>query len=113
MSRRTPSDAAAFPIPGEGDRITVEVLNGTTVNGLARRVTRDLRRRGIDVVYFGTAERADSTLVIARRSDMAAARVVQRALGSGAIIDEPSPQLLLDVTIVLGPDAARSASARN
>ncbi len=113
MLRRTPSDAIPFPIPGEGDRITVEVLNGTRVNGLARRVTRELRRRGIDVVYFGTTERADSTLVIARRSDTEAARAVQRALGSGAVIDEPSPQLLLDVTVVLGPDAVRSASARN
>jgi hypothetical protein len=100
-------------IPGEGDRITVEVLNGTTVNGLARQVTRELRRRGIDVVYFGTTDRADSTLGIARRSDTEAARVVRRALGSGAVLDEPLPQLLLDVTVVLGPDAARSTSARN
>ena len=31
----------------------------------------------------------------------------------GTITDEPSAQLLLDVTVVLGRDAARSVSVRN
>jgi hypothetical protein len=110
--RSAPSETASR-IPGEGNRITVEVLNGTSVNGLARRVTRELRGRGIDVVYFGTTDSADSTLVIARRGNTEAARVVRQALGLGAVTDTPSPQLLLDVTVVLGPDAARSVSARN
>ena len=112
---RVPPDISTSRIPGEGNRITVEVLNGTTVNGLARQVTRQLRRRGIDVVYFGSTASpdADSTLVIARRGDTAAAGIVRNALGVGTIIDEPSAQLLLDVTVVLGGDAARSASVRN
>ena len=110
-----PPDISTSHIPGKGNRITVEVLNGTTVNGLARQVTRQLRRQGIDVVYFGSVASpdADSTLVIARRGDMAAAEIVQNALGVGTITDEPSAQLLLDVTVVLGRDAARSVAVRN
>ncbi len=112
---RVPPDVSTLRIPGEGNRITVEVLNGTTVNGLARQVTRQLRRWGIDVVYFGSTASpdADSTLVIARRGDTAAAGIVRNALGVGTITDEPSAQLLLDVTVVLGRDAARAVSVRN
>jgi hypothetical protein len=112
---RSPADAAAGRIPGEGDRVTVEVLNATNVNGLARRTTRRLRRQGIDVVFFGSASRADadSTAVIARRGDIAAARRVQAALGVGRVTEDPDSQLLLDVTVVLGRDAAASDSARN
>jgi calcineurin-like phosphoesterase len=112
---RSPADAGAGRIPGEGDRVTVEVLNATNVNGLARQTTRRLRRRGIDVVYFGQASDADadSTAVIARRGDIAAARRVQAALGVGQVLEDPDPHLLLDVTVVLGRDAAAATSTRN
>ena len=109
-------------IPGDGeggrteDRITVEVLNGTTIDGLARRLTWHLRRQGIDVVFYGSAEttEAESTLVIARRGDTAAARDVRDAIAVGVVVDEPMAQLLLDVTVVLGRDADSIAtSVRN
>ncbi len=45
------SDIDESRVPGDTHTFAVEVLNGTTVNGLARRVTRALRREGIDVVY--------------------------------------------------------------
>ncbi len=109
------SDVDESRVPGDTHTFTVEVLNGTTVNGLARRVTRALRREGIDVVYFGSApdDDVDTTMVIARRGDIAAAGVVQEVLGVGSIRLDPQPQLLLDVTVVLGRDAARSVSTRN
>lgn len=102
-------------VPGDTYTFAVEVLNGTTVNGLARRVTRALRREGIDVVFFGSADDddVDTTMVIARRGDIAAAGVVQEMLGVGAVVDDPAPQLLLDVTVILGRDAAESVSVRN
>ena len=37
-----------------GQRVKVEVVNATTVRGLARRATRALRDRGYDVVAVGT-----------------------------------------------------------
>ncbi len=109
------SDVDEFRIPGDTYTFTVEVLNGTTVNRLARQVTRTLRRNGIDVVYFGSAtdNNVDSTIILVRRGDAAAASVVREILGVGAVFDDPAPQLLLDVTIVLGRDAAESTSVRN
>ena len=118
LARRDSGTAASPVIPGEegGERVTVEVLNGTTIDGLARQMTRRLRRKGLDVVFFGTAPTAEreSTVVIARRGDTMAARRVRQALGVGSVTNEPQAQLLLDVTVVLGRDAAAvSASTRN
>lgn len=98
----------AFAIPGETDPILVEVLNGTTVDDLARDVTWSLRRSGIDVVYYGSAAQSDAemTRVIARRGDTVVAARVREILGLGQVADEPAPDLLLDVTVVLGRDAA-------
>lgn len=94
-------------IPGEGERVTVEVLNGTRVDGLARRTTRALRRQGLDVVFYGTAADSvrDSTVVYGRRGDLRRAERVRAALGVGQVVQQPDPQLLLDVTVVLGLDA--------
>jgi hypothetical protein len=101
----TPGDIA-YPIPGERFAYTVEVLNGTGVDGLARDVTQRLRRRGVDVVFFGSApDPVDSTLVIVRRGDPEAGEAVRAVLGLGRVVVELDPRLLLDVTIVLGPDA--------
>ncbi len=48
--------AHAYPIPSPEHRVTVEVLNGTRRSGEARAATRMLRRRGLDVVFFGNAD---------------------------------------------------------
>src|SRR5687767_4778590 len=62
--------AHAYPVPSPERRITVEVLNGTRRAGEARAATRMLRRRGLDVVFYGNAEAAaESTRVIVRRGD--------------------------------------------
>ena len=84
----------------------MEVLNGTRVDGFARSVTRQLRRAGIDVVYFGSADErdVDSTRIIVRRGDSTAAAPVRDALGGGRIVVDPDPRLLLDITVLLGHD---------
>jgi hypothetical protein len=99
--------ALAYPVPGARVRYTVEVLNATPVDGLARAVTLRLRRRGVDVVYFGTAEGGprDSTRIVVRRGDSTAALAVRELLGLGRIVVEPDSGLLLDVTVLLGADA--------
>jgi hypothetical protein len=109
------ADTAPLVIPGERRRVQTEVLNGTSIDGLARRMTLKLRERGVDVVFFGSASTntTDSTIVIARRGDMAAAERVRDLLGVGKVVDEPAAQLLLDVTVVLGRDADPSVSTRN
>ena len=95
----------AYPIPSPERRITVEVLNGTRRAGAARAATRMLRRRGLDVVFYGNAEStADSTRVIVRRGDPGAGRDVRQALGAGRVIVEPDTLRRVDVSVVLGPD---------
>ena len=60
-SRPPPPDVNA---PAE-TRVRVQVLNATTIRGLARRAAMHLRDRGFDVVEIGTtSELQDSTLVL-------------------------------------------------
>jgi hypothetical protein len=107
--------AARRRIPGERDRVVVEVLNTTRALGLARTATRTLRDAGIDVVYFGsdTGAVADSTQVVLRRGDASAASRVARALGVGAIRQLPDSSRLVDVTVRLGRDFATHVSAHD
>ena len=109
---RSAGGTEELAIPGEGGggggRITVEVLNATHIDGLARETTRVLRRRGIDVVYFGTACAGprDSTRIVVRRGDTTQAALVRDALGVGSIVVDLELRLLLDVSVFLGIDAA-------
>lgn len=104
-------EGAAQPlvVPGEGVRVTVEVLNATGVDGLARDVARRLRQAGIDVVTFGSARDTalDSTTILIRRGDSSAARRVREALGLGRIVVQPDPRLLLDASVLIGRDLRR------
>lgn len=95
-------------IPGEVVSLEVEVLNATAIDGLARRVTRFLRRHGIDVVFYGS-ERPGAvavTTLIVRRGDSTVAIPVRDALGIGRIVVEPAEGALLDISVLLGPDAS-------
>lgn len=98
-----------LPVPGDGERIVVEVLNTTDTDGLAREITRYLRRAGIDVVSFGSNRDrpVDSTTILIRRGDSTAALRIRAALGLGRIRAEPDARLLLDASVLLGPDASR------
>ena len=97
--------AHAYPIPSPERRTTVEVLNGTKRAGVARAATRMLRRRGLDVVFYGNAEAAvESTRVIVRRGDLAKGREVRQAIGAGRVVVEPDTLRRVDVSVILGPD---------
>ena len=81
------------------------MLNGTKRAGVARAATRMLRRRGLDVVFYGNAEAAvDSTRVIVRRGDSANGRDVRQAIGVGQVVVEPDTLRRVDVSVILGPD---------
>lgn len=95
----------AFPIPSADDRILVEVLNATGRQGLARLGTRQLRRQGLDVVFFGNADSTvDSTRIIARRGKRDDAERVQKALGLGRVLLQSDTLLRVDVSVLLGSD---------
>ena len=95
----------AYPVPAPDRRITVEVLNASGRAGLARGATRLLRRRGLDVVFFGNADdAADSTRIVVRRGDPGAGRDVRDALGMGRVTIVPDTLRRVDVSVILGRD---------
>jgi LytR cell envelope-related transcriptional attenuator len=87
----------------EGTRITVEVLNATTVRGLARRATFHLRDLGFDVVRFaGDTSSRDSTLVLDRSGHPEWAALVSRAFGGVPVEERPDSSRYVDVTVLVG-----------
>ena len=98
-ARAAPPDASA----PNSERIRVQVLNATTVRGLARRATMHLRDRGFDVLETGTAgEQRDSTLVLDRSGHPERAQRVADALGGARVESRPDTSRYLDVTVLLG-----------
>jgi hypothetical protein len=89
----------------EGDRVVVEVLNGSGRAGLARQVTRRLRLSGVDVIYFGNADAlADTTMLLVRRGPVARGHEAARALEQGVVRSAPDSLRRVDVSIILGRD---------
>lgn len=86
--------------------IRVEVLNAAGRSGIARRATASLRDQGFDVVYFGNAAAfdRDSSVVLDRTGDPAAAQAVARALRIRRLDSSPDEGLYLDATVLLGAD---------
>lgn len=83
-------------------RIRVEVLNASTVRGLARRAATFLRDRGFDVVYIGSSPvRSDSTLVLDRSGHPDWAALIATAMG-GTAAARPDSSRYLDATVLVG-----------
>ncbi|HEU4584314.1 MAG TPA: LytR C-terminal domain-containing protein [Gemmatimonadaceae bacterium] len=88
----------------EGVRIRVEVLNASSVQGLARSATFFLRERGFDVVESGnSAEKHDSTIVLDRSHHPEWARLVANAMGNVPVAEAPDSTHYVDVTVLVGP----------
>ncbi len=86
-----------------GPRIRVEVLNASTVRGLARRATIHLRDEGFDIVLQGTTnERRDSTLVLDRTNHPDWAARAARAMGGARIESRPDTLRDVDLTVLIG-----------
>ncbi len=107
---RRPAEQLVYGVPGEGTPLTVEVLNGAGINGLAAETARQLRRHGIDVVFYGTApvDTFRATQIVFRRDDTTSASWIRDALGTGMVRVDLDSQKLLDATIILGSDARPS-----
>lgn len=93
-------------VPGESDRVEVEVLNTTAAIGEARTATRRLRDAGLDVVYFGgdAGPALDSTQILVRHGTSATGARVRRALGVGGVRIQADSTRMVDVTVRLGRD---------
>lgn len=99
------SAVARAEAPAE-QRIRVEVLNAAGIPRLAQRGTDRLRDQGFDVVFYGNASgfSPDSSVVVDRVGDLAAAMAVAEAIGIHRVRTDPDSTLYLEVTVVLGRD---------
>jgi len=91
-----------------GHGVTVVVLNGTDVAGLAAETAAKLERRGCHIVDIGNAdELAGTTRIVDHRNQTARAQRVFGWLGCGAISAAPDAAAEADVTVILGADMVR------
>jgi len=96
--------AAALAVPSSD--VIVQVLNESQVERGAQRLARLLRQRGFDVVEVGNGSRVGrtETEVIVRGDDMEKGAQIARALNCRLLRSEQNPDLLLDVTVLVGQD---------
>ena len=91
--------------------ITVEVLNGCGVNGLAAKATDFFRFKQIDVLKSDNADRYDylKTQIISRNENINSLKAVANCFNlstsdTNHILINPDESLGVDVTIILGKD---------
>jgi LCP family protein required for cell wall assembly len=87
-----------------GQGVTVQVLNGTDVNGLAAQVASRLEEAGCEITEVGNTEQAtETTLIVDHRGRRRGERVASW-LGRGVISVAPDGDSPADVTVILGRD---------
>jgi anionic cell wall polymer biosynthesis LytR-Cps2A-Psr (LCP) family protein len=98
--------------------LTVEVLNGTAVNGLAGRTAEMLRSFGYDIIAIANADRSnyDSTVIINRTGDEAMVKSFADVIRCNSIRREIMPdeqendptlqnfEYKADITLLIGRD---------
>lgn len=87
--------------------ISLEILNGTTVTGLARRTKELYEGYGFDVVSFDNADSSEveHTRVIDRTGNVEFARRAAGIIRASRVESEPLPgESAIDVTVILGQD---------
>lgn len=91
--------------------VTVEILNGTNINGLAARTGQIFQSFGYDIMKIGNAEdrSVEKTEVVDRRGDIAQAQRVATVIHCNLVrSDVPSDPLqaeeTADVIVILGGD---------
>lgn len=86
--------------------IRLEILNGTSVVGLAARTAERYRSFGFDVVSVGNADRDDTenTVIINRTGNELFASRTADIIRAQRVRQDEEPQSPVDVTIILGRD---------
>jgi hypothetical protein len=98
-----PIDSAARA--PEGVRVRVQVLNGTSRTGLARRATQLLRDHGYDVVdYNSRGDTTQLTEVQVTAASRAWGERVVKALGRGQVREREGTLGYVDLVVLLGHD---------
>ena len=91
-----------------GHKITVEIHNGCGIPKLANLYTEFLRNEGFDVIDSRNADNFDhiKTQILHHQGDKARAQSLSKIMkiDKSLIIDEQSPYLIHDLTLILGRD---------
>jgi anionic cell wall polymer biosynthesis LytR-Cps2A-Psr (LCP) family protein len=95
-------------LPDEELTVTLEVLNGTQVTGLAARAANIFRSFGYDIITIGNADSGDylKTVVLDRRGKLEPARRVAELIKCERVYTRPEEEVdvSIDVTLILGSD---------
>lgn len=86
--------------------VSLEILNGTSRTGLARRTSELFENFGFQVLNVGNAESSsvDHTLIIDRRGIGDLAERVAAVIDGRRVLTEIRPDSDVDITIILGGD---------
>ncbi len=97
---------AAEEVSDQAALIEIEVLNGTSINGFARRTSQLFEEYGFEVRRFGNADsnQVEHTLVIDRRGYASYADRVAGVIQAPRVVTEVVPGSDVDVTVILGGD---------
>jgi|GEM_PF-6058682 len=84
--------------------ITMEILNGTTIPGLASKARNLYRKYGFDILSIGNAQENDvaHTVVLNHSNNVEMAQKVAEVIGAKVVKAKNSDQI--DVTLILGKD---------
>jgi hypothetical protein len=106
-----------IPLPQEEDdpaarlaseAATIEVLNGTTIVGLAGRTVEYLQRQGFQIARADNADRSDyaDSLIIVYTGKNYTAQYLAGLLNlpPTAVVQGPNPSAEYDISIILGAD---------
>ena len=87
----------------------IQVLNGTGEQGVAREVTMQLRKMGIDVLIEGNAGRFDyrETILVDRKGNPELMKKLSKRLGVSRVIIQIQDKPRVDATLVVGWDRER------
>lgn len=85
--------------------ISIEVLNGTSRNGLANSVAEKLKEEGYNVTKIGNYKTTSNIKTsIINRTSTDYAKEVKSFLGKGTVKNELQDDAKVDVTVILGSD---------
>lgn len=86
--------------------VSMEILNGTSSSGMARRTSQMYEDFGFVVTRFGNADNSqlENTVVIDRRGTGQAAEQVAEVIEAQRVVTEVTPESDVDVTLILGRD---------
>ncbi|WP_165000335.1 LCP family protein [Anaerophilus nitritogenes] len=87
-------------------KVTVEVLNGSNINGLATKIGNQLKKEGYDVIKVGNVDgiKYAKTHIYDRKNKESEAKHIAKLLGVKQVESDIHTDAKVDITIIVGED---------